>query len=444
MSLAAQKQPKDLPTLLFSDFMLFCSLLLSHPLYFCYFIFFSPYLFKVFSFLSPLFVTTALLLLIFLTLTPTFFNRGGAFQLDSSPDSKASFPLTAYRTLVETLRSKVDDAESDGFGCFEELEAFKIMFETSSPVVETCENPDDVLAVESQGDCFRAVEASIDQGPSFENDGSLGMAETSTTSTALEEKPAEIRRPETNQVKAVVKIFEDFLQEKDGVENLSSKKTDKEVKSLSVESNKGDEQKEEEFMRRGSEANKVSDPPKAISADNGFEHAAKAMVNGSPRVRGEWGSKNGDNYNYQTMGSNLGNFGSMRKQKEWKRTLACKLFEERHSHNVAEGTEGMDLLWEAYETDSHSHNKVEMKSSSKKGKKGGNNKYHCYDNDNYDEDEYEEESNGQLCCLQALKLSAGKMNLGMGRPNLVKISKALKGIGWLHHVGSRHGKKGYH
>ncbi|MBA0576315.1 hypothetical protein Golob_024591 [Gossypium lobatum] len=444
MSLAAQKQPKDLPSLLVSDFMLFCSFLLSHPLYFSYFIFFSPYLFKVFSFLSPLFVTTALLLLAFLTLTPTFFNHGGAFHLDSSPDSKASFLLTAYRTLVEMLRSKVDDA--DGFGCFEELEAFKIMFETSTTVVETCENPDDVFAVESQGECFRAVEASIVQGPSFENDGSLGMAETSTRSTALDEKPAEIRRPETNQVKAVVKIFEDFLQEKDGVENLSSKKTDKEVKSLSVESNKGHEQKEE-FMRRGSEANKVGDPPKVISADNGFEHAAKAMVNDSLRVRGEWGSKNGDNYNYQTMGSDLGNFGSMRKQKEWKRTLACKLFEERHSHNVADGTEGMDLLWEAYETDSHSHNKVEMRSSSKKGKKGkkvGNNKDYCYDNDNYDEDEYEEESNGQLCCLQALKFSAGKMNLGMGRPNLVKISKALKGIGWLHHVSSRHGKKGYH
>ncbi|PPD73920.1 hypothetical protein GOBAR_DD29165 [Gossypium barbadense] len=371
MSLAAQKQPKDLPSLLFSDFMLFCSFLLSHPLYFSYFIFFSPYLFKVFSFLSPLFVTTALLT------SCLSYSHSHIFQ------PWWGFPprqLTGFQG-----KSKVDDA--DGFGCFEELEAFKIMFETSTTVVETSENPDDVLAVESQGECFRAVEASIDQGPSFENDCSLGMAETSTRSTALDEKPAEIRRPETNQ-------------EKDGVENLSSKKTDKEVKSLSVESNKGDEQKEE-FMRRGSEANKVSDPPKVISAGNGFEHAAKAMVNDSPRVRGEWGSKNGDNYNYQTMGSNLGNFGSMRKQKEWKRTLACKLFEERHSHNVADGTEGMDLLWEAYETDSHSHNK-------------------------------------------ALKFSAGKMNLGMGRPNLVKISKALKGIGWLHHVSSRHGKKGYH
>ncbi|THG18902.1 hypothetical protein TEA_022349 [Camellia sinensis var. sinensis] len=36
----------------------------------------------------------------------------------------------------------------------------------------------------------------------------------------------------------------------------------------------------------------------------------------------------------------------------------------------------------------------------------------------------------------------GTLNLGMGRPNLVKISKAIKGIGWLHHV-TKHGKKGY-
>ncbi|KAK8565173.1 hypothetical protein V6N13_020298 [Hibiscus sabdariffa] len=110
----------------------------------------------------------------------------------------------------------------------------------------------------------------------------------------------------------------------------------------------------------------------------------------------------------------------MRKQKEWKRTLACKLFEERHSHKVDGGGERMDLLWETYETDSN--NKPQLKSSSKKGKKdGGKNNSYRYDN---------EESNGQLCSLHALKLSAGKMSSGMERPNLVKISKALKGIGW--------------
>ncbi|XWS31244.1 hypothetical protein CRYUN_Cryun23aG0061000 [Craigia yunnanensis] len=420
------KKKTHLSSLLLSDFMLFCSFILSHPLYFSYFIFFSPYLFKIFSFLSPLFVTTTLLLLAFFTLTPSFVNQDGPCHLEL-PESKVSFLLTTYQTLVETLGSKVDD-ESDGFGCLEEIEAYMVVFETST-TLEIRENHDEVLEMEAKEDCLLAVEASVDKG--------VDVPETLTNST-LDEKSVEITRPETNQVKAVVKIFEDFLQEKEGVENLSSKKREKEVKSLSVESNKGKTQKEEEFMRSGSKAmgNKIIDPK--VSADNGGEQAAKAMVN-SQSVRANWSTENdGNNYNskvtdnYQTMGSSLGNFGSMRKEKEWKRTLACKLFEERHN---VDGGEGMDLLWETYETDS---SKVQLKSSSKKGKKGGNEYY------DHDEDDYEEDSDGPLCCLQALKFSAGKMNLGMGRPNLVKISKALKGIGWLHHVSSRHGKKGYH
>lgn len=129
----------------------------------------------------------------------------------------------------------------------------------------------------------------------------------------------------------------------------------------------------------------------------------------------------------------LGSFGSMRREKEWRRTLACKLFEERHSNNVnGSESEGMDSLWEAYET----------QSDSKKTKKVPAKKVMEDDEDEDDEDEDDEEGmEGKLCCLQALKFSAGKMNLGMGRPNLVKITKAFKGIGWFHHVG-RHGRKG--
>ncbi|OMP05678.1 hypothetical protein COLO4_08651 [Corchorus olitorius] len=434
----AKKKTHHLSSLLLSDFMLFSSFILSHPLYFSYLIFFSPYLFKIFSFLSPLFVTTTLLLLAFLTLTPrpSFVNQQGSVCHLDLPESKVSFLLTTYQTLVETLSSKVEDA-SDGFGCLEELEAYKMVFETSPT-----QNPDEVLEMESNEDFLEAV------GAPLENN--------------FDDKPAEIARPEpNNQVRAVVKLFEDFLQEKEGVENLSSKRREKEVKSLiSVESNKGDEEQkeeeeeeEEEEFRSGSKAAAMlgnsSEVPK-VSADNGKgEHAVNFQ-----RVRANWSGENIDgdydhNYNSkvvtdkdQTMESNspLGNFGSMRKEKEWRRTLACKLFEERHNVDH-HGGEGMDLLWETYETDHSNSNKVQLKnSSSKKGKKGGmSNEY--YD---VDEDEYEEESDGQLCCLQALKFSAGKMNLGMGRPNLLKISKALKGIGWLHHVGSRHAKKGYH
>ncbi|KAK4365607.1 hypothetical protein RND71_013487 [Anisodus tanguticus] len=123
-----------------------------------------------------------------------------------------------------------------------------------------------------------------------------------------------------------------------------------------------------------------------------------------------------------TNNNNLGSYGSMRKEEEWTRTLACKLYEERH--NASSG-EGMDLLWETYELDSSGKSKVKRDNNTKKKnmKKKGESK-------RYEEDD-EEDMNEQLCCLQALKFSAGKMNLGMGRPNLVKISKAIKGFGWL-------------
>nr|GMD27005.1 uncharacterized protein LOC109182633 [Ipomoea batatas]GME21043.1 uncharacterized protein LOC109182633 [Ipomoea batatas] len=123
----------------------------------------------------------------------------------------------------------------------------------------------------------------------------------------------------------------------------------------------------------------------------------------------------------------------MRKEKEWKRTLACKLYEER---NTRDGSgEGMDLLWETYEMDAIK-SKVDSK---KKTKKRWESKRYS----KVDSEDEEEEVNDQLCCLQALKFSAGKVNLGMGigKPNLMKISKAIKGFGWLHHVSSKHSKK---
>ncbi|MBA0639624.1 hypothetical protein Goklo_022650 [Gossypium klotzschianum] len=353
------KKKTQFSSLLLSNFMLFCSLILSHPLYFSYFIFFSPYLFKIFSFLSPLFVTTSLLVIAFLTV----------------------------------LRSEVVDGESDdGFGCLEELEAYKIVFETST-IVDIRENPDEVSGVEPIVGCLQGVEL---------EEASVQRVETLTSGEFTE----------TVRVNATVKILEEFLRQKDDgvVEILSSK---------SVEANNDE----------------GSNPKTTMNADNGEEFEAKAMVN-SPIVKANYGDND----------MNFGNLGSMRKEKEWKKTLACKLFEERHNAMAAaattenEGGEGMDLLWETYE--SSDTNKSKLKSfGSKKGKKGGN-----YEEDD-DDDDYDDDSDGKLCCLQALKFSTGKINLGMGmgRPNFVKISKAFKGFGWLHHVGStKHGKKGYY
>ncbi|KAM7521840.1 hypothetical protein LguiA_011742 [Lonicera macranthoides] len=103
----------------------------------------------------------------------------------------------------------------------------------------------------------------------------------------------------------------------------------------------------------------------------------------------------------------------MGKEMEWKRTLACKLFEERHSV----GVEGMDYLWEIYEI-----------ASNRKGSNTNKKKKHGIE---YFEEE-EEKRNVELCCLQDLNLSAGEKILGVGKSssNLARFSKALKGIGW--------------
>ncbi|XP_020598559.1 uncharacterized protein LOC110038131 isoform X2 [Phalaenopsis equestris] len=130
--------------------------------------------------------------------------------------------------------------------------------------------------------------------------------------------------------------------------------------------------------------------------------------------------------------------GSMRKEKEWKRTLACKLFEERMTYKLCEerkaveGAEDMDLLWEAYEADS---DKTEKQRKEKVTKKAVKEKVE--EEEEEEEEDAEEGLSGQLCCLQALKLSAGKMNLGVGRPSLMKISMALKGITVFHSAGRR-------
>ncbi|KAM7527434.1 hypothetical protein LguiB_030844 [Lonicera macranthoides] len=115
----------------------------------------------------------------------------------------------------------------------------------------------------------------------------------------------------------------------------------------------------------------------------------------------------------------------MGKEMEWKRTLACKLFEERRS---VDGVEGMDYLWEIYEI-----------ASNRKGSDTNKKKKHGIE---YFEEE-EEKRNVELCCLQDLNLSAGEKILGVGKSssNLARFSKALKGIGWLHHVTSHPNKR---
>lgn len=119
-----------------------------------------------------------------------------------------------------------------------------------------------------------------------------------------------------------------------------------------------------------------------------------------------------DSRNCDEIGLYLKGYGSNKREKEWKNTLAGKLYEERLS---ARRAEEMDLLWEVYEADSGIGKEKNSTKATKKGK--------------LDRMYEEEEIDGQLCCLEAIRFSTMKVNLGVKRHSLVKISKALKGVG---------------
>ncbi|KAL2508065.1 hypothetical protein Fot_31712 [Forsythia ovata] len=375
-------------SLFISDlFISFGYFILSHPLYFSYFIFFSPYLLKLISFLSPLFITTFLLFLSLLTLIPSF-------HLNFSTES-----------------SSTDDDEHEEFQCLEDLEVYKIVFGASE--IEVKGIPLEVLEERSQDSC------SISKSEAFT--GNL----------------------EENSVHMDEKRLEDFFKVVDEFETMTCTVEGKKVAPTRGTKNDEvvDKEKDKSLTRNGSEA---TGNIMCTNTDNGTKYTLNIKACGPDIDCTD--NDNGGEYTSkvkspQTLTSvqNLGTYGSMRKEKEWKRTLACKLFEERHN---VDGGEGMDSLWETYETDldkSKPRNDMKNKKNKNKNKKSEIQVY-----GDGDENDNDEEIDGQLCCLQALKFSAGKMNLGIGRPNVVRnISKAIKGIGWLHNV-SRQGKKVHH
>ncbi|KAK6163706.1 hypothetical protein DH2020_000570 [Rehmannia glutinosa] len=401
-------------TLIISDLILFCSFILSHPLYFSYFIFFSPYLIKLISFLSPLFITTFLLFLAFFT----------GIVHDNFPTDFAQSRVThLYTSVLEKLRTK-SDYQNEAFQGLDDLGIYDILF-GSSVMMEVKDNPVEFSEEKSEEDLLQASKSGLEKNPS-------PVSVLENPCAGMEEK----------RMENFLKILGEFekmassVEEKKKIEPSLGTKTDKVV----------EKSKAGALVRNGSEATGDRQNAATKVSVNIFKNGVKEytpMVKAhSQRIISNVDHTDGDEKEHNLkVGSfrtwdhnnNLGSFGSMRKEKEWKRTLACKLFEERHN---VDGGEGMDSLWEAYEMDSSKtmKHKNEIK---KKNKKKSQIEFH---EDYLGNEEEEEVDGGQLCCLQALKLSAGKMNLGMGRPNLVKITKAIKGFGWLHHV-SKHSKK---
>lgn len=351
----------------------------------CSFIFSHPLYFSYLIFFSPY------LLKLLSFLSPLFFTTSLLFlsllttliPLRSIINSKEGFFLTAYNTLLENSHPISEDEEGK-LQQVEEFEVYKAVFEI--PTIEV-------------------------------------IAENPVDNETIQENPVEIEKIQENPLDSFV---EKVIIHQVG---STSKGTGDECENLTMEQKKVDtkpKKKESNVTRIESKANEVYN---------------KTPKSGNLKLNN--GEKFGEAFS-QTLGGqpNMGSFGSMRKEKEWRRTLACKLFEERHNGsnnnvnvNGGKSEEGMDLLWETHETESY---KVKPKEEeSKKGK--GKRREKIEDLMVVNDDEEYFDDHGKFCCLQALKLSAGKMNLNMGS----RISKAFKGIGLLQNHVKKQGKKGY-
>lgn len=360
------------------------------------------------------------------------------------------------------MRSKIDDTRGELL-CLEDFEPFRIVFDT--PMIHDDDDDDvddndkrcqvevlDPPAASLQ--CSKLLASELE----VRNSGDSGARE-------LQEKLDVIMMEEEKRLEAFLQELDDF----DGTVE-EEEEEEKKIEAPISEANKVVEKQEEKYQQQlvtnGSEAaaENYRKSQNAVEVELGSDKGRHTNNTGVVKVQNsrrvadanvDSQEKNGSSLSVESSRAleyiNLGSYGSMRREKDWKRTLAGKLFEERNMNNAYGSSEGMDLLWETYEMES---SKTKPKNDTKEKKK--NRKKHDQAMKKYypvkkEAQEYEEEededcdgsdeSDGQLCCLQALKFSTGKMNMGMGRPSLVRISKAIKGFGWLHHVSSRHSKK---
>ncbi|CAA7045834.1 unnamed protein product [Microthlaspi erraticum] len=374
-------------TLLLSDFHLFISFLLSHPFYVSYILFFSPYIFKIVSFLSPLFVTTTLVLLALLS-TTLHFNDS------ESPETQPSFLFSFCSKLCSVLEETKLDVNDEDVKPLEELEAFKM-------VVEALES-------ESMEITF------VDKFCSHE----------STISEAVEIQPLKFEDPMD-------------LEKEEETEKCEKEEEEEEEEKVKPKSeaflDTGEGQYWEKPTKQESKAQKVG-----LVGDGNDDLPKLSDFLGQVKKNEVTDQKKEEDENVS-----LRSFGSMRKEKEWRRTLACKLFEERHNADVGQG---MDHLWETYETETEKkQTEEEKKKKEKKIKKSMIMKTKSIEKKEVVVEEEEEDEDGidqqQLCCLQALKFSTGKMHMGIARPNLLKLSKAFKGIGRFYNNATKHSKK---
>ncbi|KAL6506536.1 hypothetical protein OROGR_024717 [Orobanche gracilis] len=395
-------------SLLISDLILSCVAIFSNPLYISYFIFFSPYLLKLVTSLFPLFITTFLIFLAFLT---------GIVQKNSSAD------LSLTSSVLENLRIEKGCYRDEGFPGFDDLGIHEILFGTC---LMNCVSEDLPEVSEKKSEENLEPGLDMEKDPRFE------------AKTMEEKNPGRVLESNKSCPGMEERRLGNFLKILDQFERLSTASTEEKKKMKFVT-------KIDRAVTQGVRNNAAT----KVSFNGGGEHTPPVKAHSQRITSSVNHSDDGDEKEHSVKkvmsfrtwddhnnNNHFASFGSMRKEKEWKRTLACKLFEERHS--IDDG-EGMDSLWEAYEMDSEKSMRKtrDLKKRNKKisGIEFNEEFVHGKDEEDDDDDDEEEEVvDEQLCCLQVIKVS------GMRRPNIVKISKVIKGFGWLHHL-IKHSKK---
>ncbi|ONK58414.1 uncharacterized protein A4U43_C09F12230 [Asparagus officinalis] len=443
---------------LFYDYLLsFAIFLYSQPLYLAYLLYFSPYILQLISFLFPLLLSTSIFLLLF-----------SPHSLTEGEDVTVSL-LDQLATLVVSAVGNVFEWEVEAMGELYDNVGLNCEVGEAGPSKVNVENSAETDALQSNSVSGERVSL---KGSGFEPEDAI--AEVGNCEVAREPVEFSLKSSE-----------KDKLLEYDASHRMSNSSakcdmreepaefsSEKSERSENSESNSGtgDEVFVPQTPDRTSEI--IVNSPLARRVKKRGESFHSLSRSGSMRTRSmsmsaEFYECSSSNFEVEgpksseknelsksrcpsKMQENLSKSlslrskdlqreGSMRKEKEWRRTLACKLYEERMAFKIqekrttAEGAEQMDLLWETYESDADGANK-----SKSKGKKGKKESYI----DGEDGDEEEEESVSRLCCLQAFRLSSGRMNLGVGRPNLEKISKAFKGFGSFRRSSSNRSRKG--
>ncbi|CAN1269595.1 hypothetical protein LINPERPRIM_LOCUS13638 [Linum perenne] len=443
----------DFSALVLSDIHHLSTSLISNPIYLSYFLFFSPSLLSLITFLSPLFLTTSLLLL---TLLLTFsHHETDIIAIDTDTFHASKEALQVYNIVF-------DDSEQQVHHHFDhqhppEAEASVDVVDVDADV--SIEKPDAGIVALYQEEEKKQARHEVELSKELVFDDAEEQVHQDVDVVGDAAADVSISKPEV----AIITLHH---KEEKGQKVELSKAVDhsppREESKGSIVFDDAEEQVHQHHLDH--QHQHPSEPMDAWIAKPSHQKGGKvsSFTQLGSYQKEEKGQKTlQKNDSKDSSFTQLGSYGSMRKDKEWRRTLACKLFEERH-HSTS--SEGMDLLWEAHDHDetesdqkkNKNKNKGTLLTSTKSKKKsaGGSisssNKigHHCYEDDDEDNEEedfetgWNDDGGGKLCCLQALKLSAGKMNLGgIGRPSLVKLTKAVKGFGWIHSTSSRHHSK---